>query len=108
MADGYTVKVEELRTHATHLDALRERFAAVKAASAHITRDDQAYGKLCAWISGLLADRHGRQDELIAYVEENLAIAARRLRENATTYDARESGAKKSMQKIDSGMSGPR
>jgi hypothetical protein len=108
MADGYTVKVEELRTHATHLDALRERFAAVKAASAHIARDDQAYGTLCGWIGGLLESKHGRQDELIAFVEENLAIAARGLRDNATSYEARESGAQKSIQKIDSDMSGAR
>lgn len=87
MGDGYTVDVAQLRQHAANLDSLKERFAAVKAASTHIAQDDQAYGVLCGWISAILEGRHKKQDELIAYVEENLVLAAQSLRDGAAAYE---------------------
>jgi hypothetical protein len=93
MADGFVVETEELRAHARNITALRDQFGAVKAASAHIARNDAAYGLLCGWIAGVLEDRHVRQDELIAYVEENLSLAAEGLRLTADRYDAAEAGA---------------
>ncbi|GAA1344172.1 hypothetical protein J7S33_06630 [Saccharothrix algeriensis] len=90
MTSGYHVDVEQLRRHAGNIEALKARFEAVKSASAHIAQDDQAYGLLCGWISGILEARHTRQDELIAYVEENLALAAESLRATADDYRAVE------------------
>lgn len=90
MGDGYTADPEQIRTHAKNLEVLRQRFDAVKTASAHIAQDDQAYGLLCGWIAGVMAGRHNKQDELIAYVEENLSIAAKSLRDTADDYSARE------------------
>lgn len=52
----------------------------MKAASAHIVQNDAAYGLLCGWIAGILEGRHTRQDELIAVVEQNLALVATELR----------------------------
>ncbi|CAM3588287.1 type VII secretion target [Kibdelosporangium persicum] len=92
MPDGYNVNVAQLRAHADHVDAIRERFAAVKGASGHIAQDDQAYGLLCGWISGILEGRHTRQDELIAQVENNLLLVAKALRDSAQQYESRESG----------------
>jgi excreted virulence factor EspC (type VII ESX diderm) len=106
MGEGYTVDPAELRKHAGDIDSLKERFAAVKAASAHIAQDDQAYGVLCGWISGILEGRHTRQDELIAYVEENLDIVARELRETAADYEARDANTADAMNKIKDGMPG--
>jgi hypothetical protein len=83
---GYDVDIEQIRTHAGNVDAIRARFEAVKAASAHITQDGEAYGLLCQWISGLMEGRHARQDELIAYVEENLSLAVESLRATADEY----------------------
>jgi hypothetical protein len=88
--DGYTTDVEQIRAHAANLEALRQRFDAVKTASSHIAQDDQAYGLLCGWIAGLMEGRHVRQDELIAYVEENLSLAAKSLRDTADDYEGRE------------------
>jgi excreted virulence factor EspC (type VII ESX diderm) len=104
MGDRYTVDPAELRKHAGDIDSLRERFAAVKAASAHIAQDDQAYGMLCGWISGILEGRHTKQDELIAYVEENLDIVARELRETADDYEARDANTAEVMNRIKDGM----
>lgn len=87
MADGFQIQAEQVRAHARNIDALRDRFQAVKAASAHITRNDAAYGTLCQWMPGVLASRHTRQDELLAYVEENLAQVAQRLRDTAQLYE---------------------
>jgi hypothetical protein len=90
MGDGYHVDVAQLRAHAGNIDAIRDRFAAVKSASAHIAQDDQAYGLLCGWISGVLEGKHAKQDELIAYVEETLDLVAARLRLSATRYETVE------------------
>ncbi|MFR9728856.1 type VII secretion target [Saccharopolyspora sp. MS10] len=90
MGGGFDVDADRLREHARKVEALQERFGAVKSASAHIARDDQAYGTLCAWIAGVLEGRHTRQDELISYVEENLGQAASALRAAAEDYDRRE------------------
>jgi hypothetical protein len=90
MGDGYNVDIEQLRTHAGNVEAIRARFNSVKSASAHIMQDDQAYGLLCGWIAGVLELRHTRQDELIAYVEENLDLVATALRVAADDYEAVE------------------
>jgi uncharacterized protein YukE len=104
MGDKYTVDPAELRKHAGNVDSLKERFAAVKAASTHIAQDDQAYGLLCGWISGILEGRHHKQDELLAYVEENLDIVARELRATADDYEARDAATADVMNKIKDGM----
>ncbi|MEU6267183.1 type VII secretion target [Saccharopolyspora shandongensis] len=88
MGDGYNVDIEQLRSHAANVDAIKDRFAAVKSASANIAQDDQAYGLLCGWISGVLEGRHAKQDELIAYVEENLSLLSEELRASGDDYQA--------------------
>ncbi|MFY1690507.1 type VII secretion target [Plantactinospora sp. WMMB782] len=87
MGDGYDVEVRQIRSHAGHVEDLAERFGAVKGASAHISQDESAYGLLCGWISGVLESRHTRQDELVAYVAENLSLAAESLRSAADNYE---------------------
>jgi len=88
VGDGFNVDVEQLRTHAGNVDAIRDRFGAVKSASAHIAQDDQAYGLLCGWIAAVLEGRHTKTDELIAYVEGNLELVAAELRNTADGYKA--------------------
>lgn len=84
---GHPVDPEQLRAHATNLDALRERFGTVRTASQQIEQEQAAFGPLCGWIFTGLGDRHVRQDELIAYVEENLRLAAEGLRRVADGED---------------------
>ncbi|MEV4344009.1 type VII secretion target [Actinoplanes sp. NPDC049596] len=93
MADGFAVDAEQIRRHAVKVDAVQQRFAAVKGASSAIVRDDAAYGLLCGWISGVLESRHARQDELIAYVEENLRLASEALRQTGAGYDRADDAA---------------
>ncbi|AOS64564.1 type VII secretion target [Actinoalloteichus hymeniacidonis] len=90
MADGYDVEVEQLRTHAGNVDAVRARFDAVRSASSNIAQNEEAYGTLCGWISGVLEARHTKQDELFAYVEENLNLLAEALRTTASNYEGME------------------
>ena len=87
MTDGFSVDVQQLRAHAAKVDAIQRRFASVRAASAAIAQDDAAYGMLCGWISAILERRHVRQDELIAYVEENLRLASDALIRTGDDYD---------------------
>jgi hypothetical protein len=91
MAEGFTVDAEQVRRHAQRIEALRDRFDAVKAASAHIAGDDDAYGVLCRWMVWILEERHARQDELIAYAQENLSLAAESLRAAARQYEETDS-----------------
>nr|CTQ92311.1 hypothetical protein [Kibdelosporangium sp. MJ126-NF4] len=90
MTDHFDVDVEQLRAHARNVDAIRTRFEAVKAASSHIAQDDQAYGLLCGWISGILEGKHARQDALIAQVEKNLDLVVKSLHLSADDYRAVE------------------
>jgi hypothetical protein len=85
---GFNVEAEQLRSHAGSIDAIKERFAKVKAASSHIAGDDQAYGVLCGWISGVLEGRHADVDDVIAHVEHNLELVSKELRASADTYTA--------------------
>ncbi|WP_051772932.1 type VII secretion target [Saccharothrix sp. NRRL B-16314] len=89
---GFNVDIQQLRTHAQNVQAVRQRFDAVQAASSHIAQDSQAYGLLCGWISGVLEGRHRKQDELIAYVAESLDIATRELELSADAYDTVDNG----------------
>jgi len=87
VADQFKVDIQQVRTHAQNVQAVRQRFDAVQSASTHIAQDDQAYGLLCGWISGVLEGRHQKQDELIAYVAENLDIVTDELEQTADAYD---------------------
>ena len=98
MAGGYTVESEELLAHAATLESLAERFAAIKEASTHIVQDDEAYGLACMWMSQTMEDRHAKQDELVAYVHENLTLAAGELRAAAAAYDDTDTAAQQEMQ----------
>lgn len=93
MTDGFSVDAQQVRAHAAKIDAVRDRFAAVKGASSAITQDHAAYGVLCAWISGVLEGRHQQQDELYTYVEENLRRAADALIKTGQDYEQVDSDA---------------
>ena len=100
----YEVNTEQLRTHAANIDAIKARFEAVKGASAHIAQDDQAYGLLCGWIAGVLEGRHTRQDELLSFAENNLALVAQELRQSADDYDAMEDDNKRRINAAGKGL----
>src|SRR3712207_9165769 len=53
-------------------------------------------------ISGILEGRHVRQDELIAYVEENLRLAADALRQTSDDYDATDEAADRKSTRLNS------
>ncbi|GLW34645.1 hypothetical protein [Actinoplanes regularis] len=86
--DGMLADAAQIRRHTGNLRSLRDRFDSIKTASSFITHDHSAYGRLCDWLPALLAARHHRQDELVAYVAENLGILADELHSTATDYEA--------------------
>lgn len=99
MSDELAVDAAQLRRHIANLEAVRARFAAVRSASAAIARDDTAYGLLCGWLPAVLEERHQRQDSLVAYVEENLSLAADALAEVAGEYEETDAGAAEAIRK---------
>lgn len=76
---GQVAASGQITRHADNIDAVRVRFTAVHDASAAIARADTTYGLLCRWITENFGARHVRQDELVAYVEENLRLISKSL-----------------------------
>ncbi len=87
MSDEFAVDAAQIRRHIANLESVRARFGAVRSASASIAQDGAAYGLLCSWLPPILQGRHQRQESLVAYVEENLALAADALAEVALAYE---------------------
>ena len=85
------VDTSQLRRHAGSLRSLRDRFDAVHAASGFISHDPMAFGMLCSWLPAMLDERHRRQDELTAYVAENLRLLADDLHSAAADYETADS-----------------
>ncbi|MEV4642158.1 hypothetical protein AB0J80_32895 [Actinoplanes sp. NPDC049548] len=106
MSEGFLADAAQIRRHAGNLEEVRARFAAIRAASAHIAQDDGAYGLLCSWLPAVLEGRHQRQDSLVAYVEENLAIAADELAAVAGAYEDVDAGAADAIRKAGSALRG--
>jgi hypothetical protein len=99
VTDELAVDAAQLRRHVANLEAVRARFGAVRSASASIAQDGSAYGLLCSWLPAVLEGRHQRQDSLVAYVEENLALAADALAEVALAYEEADAGAADAVRK---------
>jgi hypothetical protein len=106
MADGFLVDAAQLRRHAGNVEAIRARFDAVRAASAHIAQDDSAYGLLCSWLPAVLEGRHQRQDSLVSYLEENLALAADSLVAVADDYEEIDTRAAGTVRRAGAGTDG--
>jgi hypothetical protein len=99
VTDGFAVDGDQLRAHAGAIDAIQQRFAAVKGASAAITQDSAAYGILCAWMSAILEQRHRSHDDLYTYLEENLRLAGDALIQTAQAYDQADETAAERIRK---------
>jgi Excreted virulence factor EspC, type VII ESX diderm len=99
MVDGFLADAAQIRRHAAQVDAVRARFGAVRSASAHIVQNGDAYGLLCSWIPAILESRHVRHDSLLAYVEENLALAADALTQSAGAYERTDDSAARNIRK---------
>ena len=93
MTDGFSADAQQIRAHATRVEAVQQRFAAVRSASSAIVQDDAAYGMLCGWMAGILEARHAKQNELYAYVEENLRLASDALIRTSQDYEASDDAA---------------
>jgi hypothetical protein len=93
VGEHFGVDPAQLRRHAANLEAVREQFAAVKGASTAINQDHAAYGLLCGWIAGILEGRHRDQDDLYAYVEQNLTMAADSLAAVSAAYEDSDGNA---------------
>jgi hypothetical protein len=97
VADAFHVDSSQLFRHAANVRSVRDQLAAIKGASGAISHDDRAYGLLCGWISAILERRHSGQDELYAYVEENLQLLADAIESTGRDYDAADGNARNSI-----------
>lgn len=91
MATGIEVDPEELRSHANHLRALNERFAAIREASSHIAMSDDAYGQLCQMLPPIMEERHQDQDSGMDALAENFDLLADAVDECANDYEEADS-----------------
>jgi hypothetical protein len=74
MAVDVDVVTEDLVTHASHIDALRERFNAIESAMDSVEQDNEAYGIICQFLPPILAARQADQKDLTAMAKENLEL----------------------------------
>jgi hypothetical protein len=88
MAGHIDVVTDDLRTHATNIDAIRERFGAVLGAIDSVSQDNEAYGIICQFLPPVLAGRQSDQKELTGMAQENLELLAEALRTTADDYEA--------------------
>lgn len=88
MSDHFDVATEELVTHASHIDTLRERFGSILSAMDSVEQDNEAYGIICQFLPPVLAGRQADQKELVEMAQENLEMLAQALRDSADAYDA--------------------
>jgi hypothetical protein len=86
--DAFQGDSSQLFRHAANVRAVRDQLATIKGASTAISQDDSAYGMLCGWMSAILERRHGGQDQLYTYVEENLQLLAEAVDSTSRDYDA--------------------
>lgn len=107
MAEGFQVITEQIRSHARNVESVMDRFGAVKAASAHIAQNNEAYGLLCAWMPPILEGRHTRQDELYSFVEENLSLVSQSLVKAADAYDSADNTSDERIRGISTGVNIP-
>lgn len=102
MGSGIDVDPEELRTHASHLRALNERFAAIREASSHISMSDDAYGQLCQMLPPIMEERHQDQDEGMEILAENYTLLADAIEECAADYEEADSLSAEDFTKLES------
>ena len=95
--DAFQVDSSQLFRHATNVRAVRDRLNAIKGASSAIAHDERAYGLLCGWISAILERRHDGQNQLYAYVEENLQLLADAIDSTGRDYDAADTNAQRTI-----------
>jgi hypothetical protein len=88
MAIDVDVVSEDLITHASHIDSIRERFGNVLSAIDSVSQDNEAYGIICQFLPPVLAGRQDEQKELTTMAQENLELLAQALRDTAEAYDA--------------------
>jgi streptomycin 6-kinase len=93
MAADVDVVSEDLVTHASHIDSIRERFANVLSAIDSVSQDNEAYGIVCQFLPPILAGRQEEQKELTTMAQENLELLAQALRDTAEAYDAADAAA---------------
>ncbi|MEV3938324.1 type VII secretion target [Glycomyces sp. NPDC049804] len=93
MAADIDVVSAELVSHASHIDAIRERFGSVLSAIDSVSQNDEAYGIICQFLPPVLASREADQKELTTMAQENLELLAQALRDTAAAYDAADEAA---------------
>jgi len=97
VTDAFQVDSAHLHAPGDAQTARLVQLTAITGASRAISQDDSAYGVLCGWISAILERRHIGQDELYAYVKENLLLLAEALESTGRDYDAADGNAQRSI-----------
>ncbi|SHG10702.1 type VII secretion target [Streptoalloteichus hindustanus] len=90
MADGYDVLFDELRAHASRLDALGERLGAALDAARQVSMGDEAYGKICSFFVPVVHAVSDPGVEVLGRAADSMAETAREVRETGQTYETTE------------------
>jgi len=80
----YDVVPDELRTHASHLDALIDRLSNVTSAANTVSVSDEAYGLLCSFLPPMVNPMEERGIEALRTAVEGVGNTAENVRATAT------------------------
>lgn len=91
MTSSFQVVSDELRAHASHLDALGDRLNTAVSAASQVSMDTEAYGIICSFVPPIVnvTTQQHATDALNAAVE-GMSGTADNLRSAATSYDDQE------------------
>ncbi|WP_243789596.1 type VII secretion target [Saccharopolyspora gloriosae] len=86
----YEVVSEELRAHASHLDALTDRLDTAVSAAKEVSMSDEAYGLLCSFLPPIVNPMEEEGVTALEAAREGVEVTAENIRNTAKEYDSND------------------
>jgi uncharacterized protein YukE len=90
MPEGYDVTVDELRAHASRLDALRDQLNTAVDAGRQVTLGGEAYGVICSFFVPIVQAVSQPGLDALTEAATSMSNTANSVRDTSTTYENTE------------------
>ncbi|GAB2686444.1 hypothetical protein GCM10027271_56430 [Saccharopolyspora gloriosae] len=98
---AYEVVSEDLRAHASHLDALTDRLGTALSAAQEVSMSDEAYGLLCSFLPPIVNPTEEEGVNALKAAREGVEVTAENIRTTAKEYDANDDDNAESFRKFE-------
>lgn len=99
---AYEVVSEDLRAHASHLDALTDRLDTALSAAQEVSMSDEAYGLLCSFLPPIVNPMEEEGMDALKAAREGVEVTAENIRTTAKEYDSNDDDNAESFRKFES------